>query len=174
MKCSKQEEIRDTVDFACRLKPEDLVWKPIYPNNILSNGIEGCYALVLRKDPDGRIYGRKYSILFQKEEDPEHLGKAFWPCTPGPSFISCWKKATMMCPAHWTTRNPQRAAILRFHNPSRKTHSTAAASMTTAALSGLIPRWNWQRSGRLRNSARCSAMPCPVCSRMRSKRRTAE
>lgn len=75
MKCSKQEEIRDTVDFACRLKPEDLVWKPIYPNNILSNGIEGCYALVLRKDPDGRIYGRKYSILFQKEEDPEHLGE---------------------------------------------------------------------------------------------------
>lgn len=79
MKRSKQEEIRDTVDFACRLKPEDLVWKPIYPNNILSNEIMGYYTLVLRKDSDGRVYGRKYSILFQKEEDPEHLGKGVLP-----------------------------------------------------------------------------------------------
>ena len=71
----KQETIRNTVDFADSLKPEDLLWKPIYPNNILSSKMMGCYTLVLRKDSDGRIYGRKYSILFQKEEDPKHLGE---------------------------------------------------------------------------------------------------
>lgn len=71
----KQETIRNTVDFADSLKPEDLVWKPIYPNNILSSEMIGYYTLVLRKDSDGRIYGRKYSILFQKEENPEHLGE---------------------------------------------------------------------------------------------------
>ena len=75
----KQKDIRDTVDFAYSLKPESLVWKPIYPNNILSNDIEGYYTLILRQDADGNIYGRKYSVLFQKEEDPAHLGEGIPP-----------------------------------------------------------------------------------------------
>ena len=76
---AEQQDIRNTIDFAYDLKPEDLVWKPIYPNNILLGEIEGCYTLVLRKGSDGRISGRKYSIQFQKEEDPAHLGEGVLP-----------------------------------------------------------------------------------------------
>jgi hypothetical protein len=50
------------------LKIEDLVWKPIYPNNVISNGIEGYYCLILHKMKDGTISGRKYSIMFQYAE----------------------------------------------------------------------------------------------------------
>ena len=174
MKRSKQEEIRDTVDFACRLKPEDLVWKPIYPNNILSNGIEGCYALVLRKDSDGRVYGRKYSILFQKEEDPEHPGEGIQaPHARTELYILMEKGYCDVCgPLDYP--EPAEGGHSPLSQSEQENTFHSCASMTTAALSGPIPHWSWQRSGRLCNSARCSAMPCPACSRMRSKRRAAE
>lgn len=72
---SSEQNIRDTVAFADGLRSEDLNWKPIYPNNILCNKAEGEYALVLRRAEDGTVFGRKYSILFQLAEDPDHLGE---------------------------------------------------------------------------------------------------
>ena len=68
-------DIRDTVDFANALREEDLVWKPIHANNLRDNPVEGYYALVLRKDSDGRVHGRKYSIIYQYKEDPRYPGE---------------------------------------------------------------------------------------------------
>lgn len=50
------------------IKLEDLNWKPIHPNNLESNPIEGYYCIILHKLNDNTISGRKYSILFQHEE----------------------------------------------------------------------------------------------------------
>ena len=47
------------------IKLEDLNWKPIHPNNLESNPIEGYYCIILHKLNDNTISGRKYSILFQ-------------------------------------------------------------------------------------------------------------
>lgn len=45
---------------------KSLDWKPYYPNNVPSNGLAGCYAIV--NDGDGRS-ARKFTILFQRRED---------------------------------------------------------------------------------------------------------
>ena len=71
----EEQNIRNIVNFADSLEPENLVWKPIHSNNIITNDIVGYYALVLNKDLDGRIFGRKYSILFQLEENPAYRGE---------------------------------------------------------------------------------------------------
>lgn len=44
------------------------VWKPLYPNNMKCNGLDGYYCLVIRQRDDGTYYGRKYTIEFQHKE----------------------------------------------------------------------------------------------------------
>ena len=51
-----------------QLTVNDLEWKPIYPNNLIGNGVEGYYCLILHKGSDGKVSGRKYSIMFQYAE----------------------------------------------------------------------------------------------------------
>ena len=59
---------RNDIERVYALKLDDLYWKPIYPNNMSCNGIIGYYTLILIGNPDGTISGRKYSIVFQKQE----------------------------------------------------------------------------------------------------------
>lgn len=66
-----QEEIeaaKDAEDERIRLKQEDVVWKPLHPNNMANNPLEGYYALLFRKQHDGKIFGYKWTIKFQYEE----------------------------------------------------------------------------------------------------------
>ena len=51
------------------VKARDLVWKDYYSGNIVQNGLEGCYSLVFYKDSDGKLCCRKWTIVFQPEED---------------------------------------------------------------------------------------------------------
>ena len=59
---------REIVEQAYQTELTNMVWKPIYPNNMRGNGLEGYYCLMLHKDEDGKVSGRKYSIIFQHEE----------------------------------------------------------------------------------------------------------
>ena len=59
---------REFVENAYKTTENDLIWKPIYPNNMPDNGVEGYYCLMLHKDKEGKYSGRKYSIVFQYEE----------------------------------------------------------------------------------------------------------
>lgn len=43
-------------------------WKPLHPNNMLCNGLDGYYCVVLKQYKDGTYYGRKYTIVFQHKE----------------------------------------------------------------------------------------------------------
>ena len=65
--------MKGIVTKASNLQAEHLVWKPIHANNIKSNPIEGIYCLILNTDETGRIYGRKYTIIFQKETDEKGM-----------------------------------------------------------------------------------------------------
>lgn len=47
---------------------KDLDWKPYYPNNIPSNGLEGYYVIV-----NGDNSARKFTILFQYGQDEDGL-----------------------------------------------------------------------------------------------------
>lgn len=69
------DDIQNLTNYVHSLTPESLDWKPIYSKNMLSNGIAGYYALILFMDEAGNCSGRKYSILYQYEEDPRHLGE---------------------------------------------------------------------------------------------------
>ena len=51
-----------------KIRPEDLKWLDRYPNNMESNGIDGCLSLVFKRDRDGKIYACKWTIEFQEEE----------------------------------------------------------------------------------------------------------
>lgn len=66
--------IKKTVEYANNIKPEDLIWKPIYPNNLIENEIVGYYALLLIHHENGPVSGRKYSILFQYKEIEKGTG----------------------------------------------------------------------------------------------------
>ena len=59
---------RKEIEEVYKMSGNEFVWKPLYPNNMINNGIEGYYCLALRKDKDGKVSGRKYTILFQNEE----------------------------------------------------------------------------------------------------------
>ena len=66
-----QEDIERKLDKEhnrVTLTVDDVEWLPLYPNNMPGNGKEGEYALLFRKGNDGKIYGCKWSIVFQKEE----------------------------------------------------------------------------------------------------------
>lgn len=69
------DDIKKTVEHAYDIKSEDLVWKPIYPNNLIDNGIIGYYALLLIHHNNGRVNGRKYSIIFQRKEEEKGTGR---------------------------------------------------------------------------------------------------
>ena len=50
------------------ISANDMEWKPIYPNNMKCNGVDGYYCLIVRQHKDEAYYGRKYSIIFQHKE----------------------------------------------------------------------------------------------------------
>lgn len=50
-----------------RLREEDLVWKPLYPNNMPGNGQHGFYSLFFCRKDDA-IYACKWTIEYQYEE----------------------------------------------------------------------------------------------------------
>ena len=53
---------------AKKLSAEDFDWKPLYPNNIESNGEEGQYALIFR-EVDGKVRGTKFSVVYNYKWD---------------------------------------------------------------------------------------------------------
>ena len=61
--------IEEIVKYTKNLTENDLVWKPLYPNNIKSNGIAGEYCFLWVRNREGKYSGRKYTILFQEKED---------------------------------------------------------------------------------------------------------
>lgn len=65
---------REIVEKAYATNLEDMIWKPIYPNNMRGNGLDGYYCLMLHKGNDGKVSGRKYSIVFQNEEVEKGTG----------------------------------------------------------------------------------------------------
>lgn len=65
---------REIVEKAYKTNVDDLIWKPIYPNNMRGNGLDGYYCLMLHKDKEGKVSGRKYSIVFQHEEVEKGTG----------------------------------------------------------------------------------------------------
>lgn len=60
----KAEEAREKV----RLTEEDIEWKPLHANNLLSNPIEGTYAFLFKREENGQISGYKWTIVFQRKE----------------------------------------------------------------------------------------------------------
>ncbi len=50
-----------------RLREEDMVWHPVYPNNMPDNGEAGIYCLIFKESSDG-IYCCKWTIEYQLEE----------------------------------------------------------------------------------------------------------
>lgn len=59
-------EIQKLVEYAKNLKPEDVEWKPLCPNDMPGNGLMG-YAACLEL-PDGSGH-RDYTILLQRKEN---------------------------------------------------------------------------------------------------------
>lgn len=64
----EQKRIRQGVERAYALRPEDLEWKPYYPNNMLQCGQEGWYCVI--QGPNGE-FARKYTIVFQYPENED-------------------------------------------------------------------------------------------------------
>lgn len=58
-----------------QLGEEDVEWKPLYINNILSNSIMGYYTFLFKKQADGSISGYKWTVLYQSEESEYGLMK---------------------------------------------------------------------------------------------------
>ena len=50
------------------IRPDDLKWLDRHPNNMESNGVDGCYSLVFKRNYDGKIYACKWTIEYQEEE----------------------------------------------------------------------------------------------------------
>lgn len=65
---TKTEAVKEIVRKADCLSINDLTWKPIYPNNMKTNGLDGYYCLLLHKNENGTYGARKYSIKFQHKE----------------------------------------------------------------------------------------------------------
>ena len=65
---------RKDIEEVYNMDNDSLVWKPLYPNNMKCNGVEGYYCLIFKKNDDGIVHGRKYTILFQHEEIDEGTG----------------------------------------------------------------------------------------------------
>lgn len=66
-----QEEIdaaQEAENERVQIKQEDVIWEPLHPNNMLGNPVEGYYTLLFRKQYDGKIFGFKWTIVFQYEE----------------------------------------------------------------------------------------------------------
>jgi hypothetical protein len=59
-------EIQKIVEYAKTLKPEDMEWKPLYPNNMPGNGLMGYAARLELPDGSGSRY---YTIRLQYKED---------------------------------------------------------------------------------------------------------
>lgn len=70
-----KKNIKEIIKQARDLKAEDIVWKPLYPNNMPGNGLEGYYTFLYYKDEEGKYQARKYTILFQGETTPDGMVK---------------------------------------------------------------------------------------------------
>lgn len=66
--------MKELVKKASALNLDDLIWKPLYPNNMPCNGLDGYYCLILHKGNEDKICGRKYTIFFQYKEIEEGTG----------------------------------------------------------------------------------------------------
>ncbi len=67
----KEERARKEREYErakLQLGEEDVEWKPLHVNNILSNSIEGYYTFLFKKQADGSISGYKWTVVFQPEE----------------------------------------------------------------------------------------------------------
>lgn len=64
-------EIRKQVENTYKMKKEDLIWKPYYPNNMSCNPLEGYYCVIPVQKSDGSYSARKYTIRFQYKESEE-------------------------------------------------------------------------------------------------------
>ena len=61
----------ERMDIDDKSKSNVFKWKPLYPNNMKCNGLDGYYCMMIRQYSDGTYYGRKYTIVFQcKEIEP--------------------------------------------------------------------------------------------------------
>lgn len=66
----EQEDIKQEYEAEyerIRIHEEDIVWKPYYANNMLSNPLEGYYSLMFI-ERNGKYYGCKWTIEFQEKE----------------------------------------------------------------------------------------------------------
>lgn len=61
------DQIREEKWEKKRLHEEDLIWKPVYPNNMSSNPIDGLFCLLFKKTDSG-IYACKWTIQYQHKE----------------------------------------------------------------------------------------------------------
>lgn len=158
----KQKNIRATVDFAYGLKPEDLVWKPIYPNNILSNNMEGYYTLILRKGTDGKIYGRKYSILFQKEEDPAHLGEGVLSRNAKTELYILFENSYSDVVGPLDYPEPTEHGRPLFDKAEQGNTFRSSGVNDFGRFVWAYLTMDWPRSGRSSNIRLYTAMPCPT------------
>ena len=74
-----QEDVKAAQDKEyerIRIKPEDLEWKALYPNNVLQNTKHGIYSIAHTVREDGSLYASKWSIVYQMEEF-EPMGSRF-------------------------------------------------------------------------------------------------
>lgn len=59
-----------------QISAEDMEWKPLYANNIISNPIMGYYAFLFKKEEDGSISGYKWTVVYQTEESETGFPKS--------------------------------------------------------------------------------------------------
>lgn len=71
MEASEAMSDKEIVEQTYSLTPDDLVWKPLYPNNMPCNSQEGIYCMLLHKNEDGSYSGRKYTIYYQFPVDED-------------------------------------------------------------------------------------------------------
>ncbi len=67
----KEEQVRKEREYErakLRLSEEDMKWKPLHINNMLSNSIMGYYTFLFKKQADGSISGYKWTVVYQAEE----------------------------------------------------------------------------------------------------------
>lgn len=65
--------MKDSIKEVLNMNMDNLIWKPYHANNMIQNGLDGYYTVILKKDKDGKVSGRKYTILFQYESDNNGL-----------------------------------------------------------------------------------------------------
>lgn len=60
-----ENNLKKIIKDTDKLTDKDITWYPLYPNNMIQNGLEGYYAFIYYKNENGLYCARKYTILFQ-------------------------------------------------------------------------------------------------------------